>query len=127
MNTGTRCKICGETAVESFRVPKSKLTGQPIPNAPDDCFYYECTSCRFCFTGILDAADHVGVYGESYWSTQDPDWYGRVTETLRLVLLANTLLAMDPAQVRILDFGCGMGTFVQTAREKLNMIAWGHD
>ncbi len=73
------------------------------------------------------AIDHAGVYDESYWNNQDPDWYGRVTETLRLVLLSNALLARDPAQIEILDFGCGMGTFIQTAREKLNMQAWGHD
>jgi SAM-dependent methyltransferase len=50
-----------------------------------------------------------------------------VTETLRLVLLANTLLNEEPWKMEILDFGCGMGTFVQTAREKLNMKVWGHD
>ena len=127
MTKNTRCKICGETAVETFRIPSSKRTGQPIPEAPDDCTYYECTRCRFCFTDILDAVDHAGVYDESYWNNQDPDWHGRVSETLRLVLLANTLIAKDPAQIEILDFGCGMGTFVQTAREKLGMQAWGHD
>jgi SAM-dependent methyltransferase len=127
MMKNTLCKICGEAAVETFRIPSSKLTGQPIPDAPDDCVYYECTRCRFCFTDVLDAIDHTGVYDESYWNNQDPDWYGRVTETLRLVLLSNALLARDPAQIEILDFGCGMGTFIQTAREKLNMQAWGHD
>jgi SAM-dependent methyltransferase len=127
MKKSTRCKVCGETAVETFRLPRSKLTGQTIPEAPDDCTYYECNRCRFCFTNILDDEDHAAVYDESYWSNQDPDWHGRVTETLRLVLLANTLLAKDPAQIKILDFGCGMGTFIQTAREKLNMLAWGND
>jgi SAM-dependent methyltransferase len=127
MKKSTRCKICGETAVETFRLPRSKLTGQTIPEAPDDCTYYECNRCRFCFTNILDDEDHAAVYDESYWNNQDPDWHGRVTETLRLVLLANTLLAKDPAQIKILDFGCGMGTFIQTAREKLNMLAWGND
>jgi len=127
MSQGKQCKICGASAVAVFRIPGSKQTGQPIPDAPDDCVYYECTQCRFCFTDILDTADNTSVYDESYWNNQDPDWHGRVTETLRLVLLANTLLVKDPAKIKILDFGCGMGTFIQTAREKLGMQVWGHD
>jgi len=127
MKQGVRCKICGETSVEAFAIPRSKLTGQPIPEAPDDCVYYECTHCRFCFTDILDTVDHARVYDESYWKEQDPDWHGRVTETLRLVLLANALRQAAPWSMEILDFGCGMGTFLQTAREKLNMQVWGHD
>lgn len=127
MKLSTRCKICGEAAVETFRIPRTKRSGHPIPEAPDDCTYYECTGCRFCFTDILDAASQAGVYDESYWHDQDPDWHGRVTETLRLVLLANTLRGAEPWALEILDFGCGMGTFLQTAREKLNMQVWGHD
>ena len=127
MMPDARCKVCGARAVEAFRLPSSKLTGQPMPDAPDDCIYYECTRCRFCFTDLLDGIDASGVYGEAYWNTQDPDWFGRVNETLRLVVLANALLKGEPWSMEILDFGCGMGTFVQTAREKLGMQVWGSD
>jgi SAM-dependent methyltransferase len=34
---------------------------------------------------------------------------------------------MNPWELRILDFGCGMGTFVQAAREHLQMQVWGTD
>jgi SAM-dependent methyltransferase len=83
--------------------------------------------CTFCFTDVLDTADHTGLYDEFYWNNQDPDWHGRVAETLRLVLIANTLRGADPWTMKVLDFGCGMGTFLHTAREKLNMQVWGND
>ena len=121
------CKICGAPAHETFRIPKSKKTGHPIPDLPDDCPYYLCSACGFCFSTLLDTADNTVVYDESYWTGQDPDWYGRVSETLRLVLLANKLVQRPPDQLEVLDFGCGMGTFVETCRRNLQLDAWGTD
>jgi hypothetical protein len=120
------CKICGPPSPEAFRIPKSKKTGHPIPDLPDDCPYYECSNCGFCFSTLLDDADHTEIYDEAYWVGQDPDWYGRVSETLRLALLANQL-AQRPDRLEILDFGCGMGTFVETCRRNLQLDAWGTD
>ena len=123
----TTCKICKHEAVEVFRLPYSKLTGHAIPDAPDDCIYYECQHCAFCFAHLLDEINNASVYDEQYWETHDPDWHGRISQTLRLVLLANTMLNKRPWELEILDFGCGMGTFVQAAREQLQMQIWGHD
>ena len=122
-----RCKVCGAAADEAFRLPRSKLTGQPIPEAPSDCPYYECRDCRFLFATVHDGIDHATLYDEAYWTAQDPDWYGRVSETLRLVLLAQRFLDIEPWRLRVLDFGCGMGTFVEVARRQLQMNAWGTD
>ncbi len=122
-----QCKICGAPAPEIFRVPSSKKTGHPFPDLPDDCPYYECTRCGFCFSTHIDNADHTGVYDDEYWENQDPDWYGRVSETIRLVLLANRLLGKRPDELEVLDFGCGMGTFVETCRKSLQLQAWGTD
>jgi SAM-dependent methyltransferase len=121
------CKVCGAPSPEAFRIPKSKKTGHPIPNLPDDCTYYLCSECGFCFSTLLDTADHTKIYDESYWTDQDPDWYGRVSETLRLVLLANQLVQRPPDRLEILDFGCGMGTFVETCRKNFQLAAWGTD
>jgi len=121
------CKICGAVASEKFRLPVSKKTGHPIPDLPNDCPYYECPQCQFCFSTHLDAADHSVVYDETYWNNQDPDWAGRVGETLRLVLLSNQLIRKVPYELEILDFGCGMGAFVDLARRSLQLDAWGTD
>lgn len=121
------CKVCGERAPEVFRIPRTKAAGREIPDAPDDCPYFECENCRFCFTDILDGAEASQLYDEAYWTDHDPDWHGKTGETLRLVLLANALVKGDPSKLEILDFGCGMGAFVQTAREKLDLRTWGHD
>jgi SAM-dependent methyltransferase len=121
------CKICGAPTVVAFSLPVAKKTGHPIPAAPDDCPYFECERCRFCFSTHLDAADHTEVYDEDYWNNQDPDWYGRVSETLRLVLLANSLLCRPPYELEILDFGCGIGGFVEMSRRSLQLDVWGTD
>lgn len=124
---GVRCKVCGGPCRVAFSLPASKLTGQPIPELPSDCPYFECDGCHFLFATLHDRADQTALYDDAYWTGQDPDWHGRVSQTLRLVMLANRLLRMDPWKLRVLDFGCGMGTFVQTAREALDLQAWGTD
>ena len=121
------CKICGSETRRAFSLPSSKLTGHPIPDAPDDCPYFECEVCRFLFCDVHDESDHGKLYGDDYWSNQDPDWGGRVNQTLRLVLMSNKLLSFNPWELKVLDFGCGMGTFVQAAREHLQMQVWGTD
>lgn len=121
------CKICGNGATEIFSLPVSKKAGHPIPDLPDDCPYYNCANCNFLFSTHLDGADHTEVYDETYWNEQDPDWYGRVNQTLRLVLLANSLLRKAPDRLEILDFGCGPNGFVQKARDDLQLSAWGTD
>ena len=85
------CKICGATTAIAF-APMSKKTGHPIPDAPDDCPYFECTQCGFCFSTHLDNADHTQVYDEAYWTEDDPDWTGKIGQTLRLVLIANAII-----------------------------------
>ena len=121
------CKICGGAVSEAFRLPRTKLTGQPIPQAPDDCPYFECRRCSFLFSTVHDHGDEARLYDDEYWKSHDPDWYGRVSETLRLVLLANSLRWLDPWRLQVLDFGCGMGTFVEVARQQLQMDVWGTD
>jgi SAM-dependent methyltransferase len=122
-----QCKVCGSPVREVFRLPSSKQTGQPMPNSADDCPYYECRRCHFLFATLHDWIDHTTLYDETYWKTQDPDWYGRVSETLRLVLLSQSFLDIAPWWLRVLDFGCGMGTFVEVARRQLQMQVWGTD
>jgi SAM-dependent methyltransferase len=122
-----RCKICDKSAREVFSLPRNKKAGHPIPDEPSDCSYYQCESCEFLFTLARDADDQASIYDETYWANQDPDWSGRVCETLRLVLLSNSLLQKRPDQLEILDFGCGMGCFVDIARRSLQLKAWGTD
>lgn len=122
-----KCKICGSSVKVAFGLPKTKLTGHAIPNSPDDCSYYQCESCDFLFADIHDDLDHTNLYDDSYWDNQDPDWTGRVNQTLRLVLMAQRLLPVNPWELKVLDFGCGMGTFVDSARNTLQMQAWGTD
>ncbi|MEL7088789.1 MAG: methyltransferase domain-containing protein, partial [Planctomycetota bacterium] len=123
----SRCKICGGHAPGVFALPSSKLAGQPIPDLPDDCPYYRCENCKFLFAHLLDDLDNTQVYDESYWDHQDPDWSGRVNQTLRLIMLSNLLLNRLPWEMEVCDFGCGMGTFIEAGRQHLGLKAWGYD
>jgi SAM-dependent methyltransferase len=121
------CKLCGSSASIRFGLPISKKTGHPIPDEPDDCWYFQCDACEFLFTRALDTEDHRKIYDETYWDHQDPDWYGRVAETLRLSAFASELLGGRLDTVEVLDFGCGIGGFLDMAHRSLNMNVWGTD
>jgi SAM-dependent methyltransferase len=88
--------------------------------------YTRRAECKFLFTSELDNDNHAEIYDDNYWNTQDPGWYGRVGESLRLVMLANELLNRRVEELEILDFGCGYGAFVEIARQ-LQINVWGTD
>ena len=121
------CKLCGKKSHVVFGLPNSKIAGQPIPNNADDCWYYQCDKCNFLFTPALDDKDHAEIYDEFYWSNQESDWYGRVSQTFRLVAMANELLRRRIDRFEILDFGCGAGAFVELGRKHLALDVWGTD
>jgi len=123
----TKCKICGGEAVLAFGLPRNKKANHPIPDEPDDCWYYQCRRCNFLFTPALDAVDHKSIYDDVYWKEQDPDWYGRVSQTFRLVAMANELLRKRIDRLEILDFGCGAGAFLELGRDHLAIKVWGTD
>lgn len=83
--------------------------------------------CDFLFTPALDGAKHSEIYDDTYWKDQDPDWYGRVAETLRLLMLSNELLHKRCEDLEILDFGCGIGGFLDIGRRSLGLNVWGTD
>ena len=121
------CKLCGNLAEIKFGLPYNKKTAYPIPDEPDDCWYYQCTNCDFLFTPAIDASQHDEIYDETYWNNQDPDWYGRVSETFSLVSIGNELLGRRLEDLEILDFGCGIGGFVDLSRRSLQLQTWGTD
>lgn len=124
----TTCKICSGKALHIFSLPKEKLTGHDIPDTESDCHYFECSNCKFLFTPMFD--DEINAeqtYDEDYWNNQDPDWSGRVSQTLRLLLMAANFTTKPMWECDILDFGCGMGCSVETMRKDLGLKVWGTD
>ncbi len=95
------CKLCGGNSRVVFGLPHNKKASHPIPGEPDDCWYYQCEECNFLFTPALDHADHTAIYDDIYWTNQDPDWYGRVSQTFRLRLIPLSQVALDVV--------CGLG------------------
>ena len=127
MSQAKKCKICGAGANPVFKVPRAKLTGHPFPSeSEDNCTYYECSDCGFVYTPDTDELEQSKVYDEKYWIEQDGDWRGRSSQTLRLVMMACSLIKKRPDEARILDFGCGMGAPVKEGLE-LGLNIWGTD
>lgn len=121
------CKICSSRAEVQFGLPYAKKSSGEMPDEPDDCWYYQCENCGFLFTRATDEDQQDLVYDEDYWANQDPDWYGRVSETFRLVALANELVRRRLDEIEILDFGCGIGGFLEMGRKSLQLNVWGTD
>lgn len=110
-----RCKICGSPAAGLFDLPSKKRSGGPINVSGVPVTYYECSSCHFLF------ANHESDYGDAYWDALDPVHDGRVLETLRLYLFAGGRPGLS-----WLDYGCGKGHSVMTAR-RMGLEAYGAD
>jgi FkbM family methyltransferase len=123
----TRCKICGGPTIVAFALPRSKETGHPIPDAPDDCPYFRCRDCGFLFATVHDEADHRHLYDAEYWGDGATGKLDCVAQSMRLVLLANHLIGKLPHELAVLDFGCGRGGFMEVARNDLQMQVWGTD
>ena len=120
------CKICGAPTRFAFAVPMAKETGHPFPDAPDDCPYWTCQRCEFCFTTAKDQEDHNSIYDlNAYWG--DPKDPGRCEQPFRLVTLAAMVGKKKPWEADILDFGCGTGNFIATGRDALALKVWGTD
>lgn len=123
-----KCSVCGSAIKEIFQVPKTKLTGRPMPSEKADCSYYECLKCQFCFTDYMPKADPKEIYDQVYWSKQDSEHYGRLLESFRLITLATKIYPeLNLWKAKILDFGCGMGALVKECRDKFSMNLYGHD
>ena len=123
----TNCKICGAHSYVEFSLPSNKRTGRPIPEETNNCHYYRCSECDFLFATIHDQRDNSQIYGSAYWAEESGDKNASVAQSLRLVLLANSLVNRPPYELNILDFGCGLGGFVEIARTALNLRVWGTD
>src|SRR5690242_11001339 len=123
-----KCKICDGAARHVFDLPAMKVTaGELIPHNDDGrlAHFYECERCRFLFSDIKDAEQ--GFYETEYLGKSYLPEPGSEIQYMRLLYLAAQLLNKPLWDCRILDFGCGVGHFVKTARTYLGLPIWGFD
>jgi len=126
----TRCKCCQSPAdivgvVDFSRggadmIAQVRATGQPLyPNSAVTTkvdpfmgwpiYYHRCRNCSFIFTRAFDAWDKEmfsrHVYNVDY-VRHDPEYLTRHVETARLLV---PRIGQVRQQIRILDYGSGMG------------------
>jgi SAM-dependent methyltransferase len=122
------CKICDGATRNIFDLPAMKATGGDLVPANDDgrvAHFYECERCRFLFSDIKDAED--GFYEHGYTGTMYTPEPGSEVQYMRLLHLAAPMLHKPLWACRILDYGCGVGHFVKTARHYVGMDVYGYD
>jgi SAM-dependent methyltransferase len=122
------CKICDGPAPRVFDLPAMKASGGDLLPTNDDgriAQFYECTRCRFLFSDIKDTEQ--GFYEHGYTGTLYAPEPGSEIQYMRLLHLAAALLDKPLWSCRILDYGCGVGHFVKTARHYLGMSVYGYD
>lgn len=117
METLTSCNLCGGSTFEPFAERKGALTGRTFT-------IVRCASCSLVFTNPrLDEAENNELYEEDYFHGKgfddsvkylrlDEEAAARRDESLAIVA---KIRALKPSRhLRILDVGCGAGSFLKT-------------
>jgi len=117
METLTTCNLCGGRDFELFAERRGNLTSHTFT-------IVRCTSCSLVFTNPrLDDAENAALYEEDYFRGEgfdtsvkylrlDEEALARRDESLAIVA---KIRALKPSRhVRILDVGCGAGSFLKT-------------
>ena len=123
-----KCKICDGATRHVFDLPALKATGGDLIPLDDDgrlAHFYECERCRFLFSDIKDAEE--GFYEHEYAGKSYMPEPGSEIQYMRLLHIATKLVHKPLWDCQILDFGCGLGHFVETARTYLGLSMYGFD
>lgn len=120
------CKICGGEARFIFDMPETKGTGDPesLNNQGPRANFYECGSCRFLFSDVLD--NKPQFYETEFLQGYDKE-PGSEVQYMRLLAMAAPLLGKPLCECRVLDFGSGSGAFVEMARRYIELEICGFD
>ena len=137
------CPLCGARDATAFATANDDLTGKP-----GDFTFVRCRTCRLTYQNPRIRLEHIGIYyDEDYiahrrktqWGWLTP-FYRRAMDKLdyRKLALIKHYMDISP-QCRILDVGCGAGSFLALARrhhgasvdgldfKDLSDLPWMHD
>ncbi|WP_192822574.1 class I SAM-dependent methyltransferase [Rufibacter sp. LB8] len=112
------CPICSKTEFKNFLVVQDKSVSQ------ESFVIVQCTNCQLKFTNPRPPEESIGPYyaSEEYISHSDTS-KGLLNKTYRLVrsMAVKTkveLVNRLAAKGRILDYGCGVGYFLQACQKQ---------
>lgn len=122
------CDVCGEPVVPAGK-KRSTFSGREYALA-------QCPSCRFALV-VEPWTDYDAIYDEAYYrgrgANPHDDYFAELDgHTARrhawrgMQRIVGTLTDLTP-HTRWLDYGCGLGGFVQYLREHGTKDAEGHD
>ncbi len=121
METSTSCNLCGGQNFEPFATRRGNLTAHVFT-------IVRCTGCSLVFTNPrLDATENDALYEEDYFRGEgfdDSVKYLRLDEEARArrdesLAIVDKIRALQPSRhARILDVGCGAGSFLKTLRDE---------
>ncbi len=95
------CPVCGHGKKELMRFGKTVIC--------------ECTQCGHVFTSIVDIVPEA-IYTENYFTEKHKNWFANPD----LVLFADIrdrIFKKSGTNARVLDVGCGQGTFLAFLRD----------
>lgn len=119
LNDGRACKLCGGEAGPFGTVDFNKsCNNYPLPRSGIAVQYFRCADCDLLFTDFCDewsGQDFAKfIYNDSYVLV-DPDYIG--TRARGDAAIYAEIFAPAKGEVRILDYGGGMGVFARSLGE----------
>ncbi|WP_027185967.1 methyltransferase domain-containing protein [Desulfovibrio inopinatus] len=95
------CPVCGHGKKELMRL--------------DDTVICECTGCGHVFTGHVDITPEA-IYTDDYFTEKHKNWFANPDRVL-FAEIRDQIRDHCGDQARILDVGCGQGTFLAFLRD----------
>jgi 2-polyprenyl-3-methyl-5-hydroxy-6-metoxy-1,4-benzoquinol methylase len=119
-NDKINCRVCGS---DERRYLCSTHNSQ---SATAEIRHYRCLNCGSVFVGNDISNEELGV---AYGSLDEPTYYDAIesTNVIKLQSIAETFKSKFPATARIIDIGCGDGTFIRILKEAGFTDVWGQE
>ena len=91
--------------------------------------YYQCDECGFIYTGHIESTSYHTVnefYSTCDFDIEDSGYKSRAETAFNALSKLLHKHKLEPGKIKLLDYGCGEGTFLRICREN-DIDAYGYD
>lgn len=114
------CLVCGSRTEQIFEKQSPPF---------GDAVFFKCSNCDFVQSDHIERAapsEVADFYANCSFDRDDPGYLARAETAVAAILLLCKRRGIDPGALKLLDYGCGEGSFVKLCR-KAGIDAVGFD